>query len=427
MTAENLILEPGSQDQRDYVLGSLAPDNVSAPFVWDVSRLPLDFDLKPYDEFTRDQLYQDCTGNALVNALELMVRLRGASRRYSPLFPYYNGRNVLASILGKPIEDVGVSLHTVMGTATREGVCLEATWPAYMPPNDRPSDAAYAEGLLHRVGRYERCGRDSYHIVTGEAIRRDKVADVKMAVYHGMPVVFGIALSAEFYNITGPLETHTYSPPTMYGPGYIGGHAMVIIGWRTLPDGSTRWIVENSWGPQWGDGGFWGMTDAALSATFDLFAVRSFDDVYAPIPFKFYRWTADCDLRDGTSVSIQPHAAQVYRLYRAAFSREPDLPGIGWHMATIEGGAQLVDVAGGFIAAPEFTATYGALDDAQFVTQLYRNVLGREPEPEGLAYHVARLQSGASRAQVLLGFSESPENIAATPTANGVRYIRRTQ
>jgi serralysin len=96
-------------------------------------------------------------------------------------------------------------------------------------------------------------------------------------------------------------------------------------------------------------------------------------------------------------------------------------------MAAIEGGAQLVDVAGGFIAAPEFTATYGALDDAQFVTQLYRNVLGREPEPEGLAYHVARLQSGASRAQVLVGFSESPENIAATPTANGVRYIRRTQ
>jgi hypothetical protein len=30
-----------------------------------------------------------------------------------------------------------------------------------------------------------------------------------------------------------------------------------------------------------------------------MFAVRSFDDVYAPIPFKCYRWTSDCDLRDG--------------------------------------------------------------------------------------------------------------------------------
>jgi hypothetical protein len=109
-------------------------------------------------------------------------------------------------------------------------------------------------------------------------------------------------------------------------------------------------------------------------------------------------------------VSIQPHAAQVYRLYRAAFSREPDLPGIGWHMATIEGGAQLVDVAGGFIASPEFASTYGAVDDAQFVTLLYRNVLGREPEAEGLAYHLNNLAGGQPRNELLCNFSESPEN-----------------
>jgi hypothetical protein len=45
------------------------------------------------------------------------------------------------------------------------------------------------------------------------------------------------------------------------------------------------------------------------------------------------------------------------------------------------------------------------------VTALYQNVLGRAPDPAGLANWTGRLASGTSRGGVLIGFSQSTEGI----------------
>ncbi|MCR8550912.1 DUF4214 domain-containing protein [Salipiger sp. P9] len=103
-------------------------------------------------------------------------------------------------------------------------------------------------------------------------------------------------------------------------------------------------------------------------------------------------------------------AARVFRLYQATLDRAPDQGGLlNWSAALTEGGRSLVSVAAGFTNSAEFRNTYGALDNAGFVTQLYRNVLEREPDAGGLANWVARLDGGMSRAQVVAGFSESAE------------------
>ncbi|ATR19416.1 hypothetical protein CTJ15_03360 (plasmid) [Roseomonas sp. FDAARGOS_362] len=47
------------------------------------------------------------------------------------------------------------------------------------------------------------------------------------------------------------------------------------------------------------------------------------------------------------------------------------------------------------------------LNDRQFVSNLYLNTLHRAAEPAGLDHWVAQLQGGASRSDVVLGFSES--------------------
>ncbi|GAB2588308.1 hypothetical protein GCM10027034_20960 [Ramlibacter solisilvae] len=108
---------------------------------------------------------------------------------------------------------------------------------------------------------------------------------------------------------------------------------------------------------------------------------------------------------------IQGSAGQAYRLYQAAFDRAPDLPGLGFQMNALESGLSLAGVAGNFLLSPEYQA-YGVVDDGEFVTRLYANVLHRAPDEGGLAFHLDRLQHGATRADILVGFSESPENQA---------------
>jgi V8-like Glu-specific endopeptidase len=119
-------------------------------------------------------------------------------------------------------------------------------------------------------------------------------------------------------------------------------------------------------------------------------------------------------------------AGEAYRLYQAAFDRVPDQAGLGFQMNALETGLTLEQVAGNFIASPEFQTRYGsAVTNAQFVTLLYENVLHREPEQAGLDYHLNELASGQTRAEVLVHFSESPEDEANLigVMSQGMAYI----
>ena len=37
---------------------------------------------------------------------------------------------------------------------------------------------------------------------------------------------------------------------------YQGNHIVKIIGWEQTPDGSSAWIIENTWGASWGQNGY---------------------------------------------------------------------------------------------------------------------------------------------------------------------------
>ncbi len=125
------------------------------------------------------------------------------------------------------------------------------------------------------------------------------------------------------------------------------------------------------------------------------------------------------------ALDVNGNAGMAYRLYQAAFNRTPDQGGLGYQMKALDDGLNIAQVAANFIASPEFTATYGALDNTAFVNQLYQNVLHRGADAGGLAFHTSNLATGANtRANVLVGFSESPENQAALigTIQNGMVY-----
>jgi serralysin len=113
------------------------------------------------------------------------------------------------------------------------------------------------------------------------------------------------------------------------------------------------------------------------------------------------------------TIGFDAITAQAYRLYQAAFNRAPDQPGLAFHVNAMDHGWGLTNISQNFIDSPEFSRTYGALDNSAFVNQLYLNVLHRQGEAAGVAYHINDLSNGVSRAQLLANFSESPENQAA--------------
>jgi hypothetical protein len=114
---------------------------------------------------------------------------------------------------------------------------------------------------------------------------------------------------------------------------------------------------------------------------------------------------------------------QAFRLYMAALDRTPDSAGLANWMSVIRSGVDLDHVANGFVNSTEFQQKYGDLDDGGYVTQLYNNVLGRDPDAAGYSNWVGSLQAGATREHVLVGFSESAENqLHSAELVNGVDY-----
>jgi hypothetical protein len=79
-------------------------------------------------------------------------------------------------------------------------------------------------------------------------------------------------------------------------------------------------------------------------------------------------------------------------------------------------GTTLNQIASAFTASKEFTDIYGSLSNTAFVDKLYLNVQGKAPTLAQEAFWVDQLSAGTSRAEVLLGFTDSADYKAASKT-----------
>jgi Ca2+-binding RTX toxin-like protein len=104
-------------------------------------------------------------------------------------------------------------------------------------------------------------------------------------------------------------------------------------------------------------------------------------------------------------------AGAIYRLFDI-FNRAPAASGMGFWLNALDQGVKLVDVAAGFVNSAEFGRIYGVnTSNAGFVTSLFNNVLDRSPAAAGLNFWVAALDSGVSRADVVVNITESAEHV----------------
>ncbi|MFW2381737.1 MAG: DUF4214 domain-containing protein, partial [Acidimicrobiales bacterium] len=107
--------------------------------------------------------------------------------------------------------------------------------------------------------------------------------------------------------------------------------------------------------------------------------------------------------------------ASLDRLYEAYFLRQADTDGFNYWMNQFRAGASLAEIAEWFADSEEFQTRYAGLDFSVFLDQLYRDVLGREPDEAGKAYWMDLLNRGLlTRGTIVIQFTEGTELVNAT-------------
>ncbi|MEG2833243.1 MAG: DUF4214 domain-containing protein [Ruthenibacterium sp.] len=117
--------------------------------------------------------------------------------------------------------------------------------------------------------------------------------------------------------------------------------------------------------------------------------------------------------------STGPSAAQVRafvtRLYKNVLERDPDANGLNnWVNTLMSQKGTAGDVVASFFLSPEFSGR--TLTNEQRVTIAYKTMLDREPDADGAAVWVKALNSGMSMRFIAYGFVYSPEFTALCKT-----------
>jgi len=198
--------------------------------------------LKDYFKPVSDQYnIGSCVANATADSFEAMLaRIRNCSPSMiddlSRLFIYWNARN----LANPPICNVddGSHIRFAFDSMARYGVPSEKTYPYDISKvNKRPSIISYREAIKNRISKFYRI----------DGIGVNRLIQIKQALSAGYPVVFGTKVAESF--------KHVKSDAIVFNPngGWIGGHAMVIVGWSET---KQAFEVRNSWGEDWGVKGY---------------------------------------------------------------------------------------------------------------------------------------------------------------------------
>jgi hypothetical protein len=105
------------------------------------------------------------------------------------------------------------------------------------------------------------------------------------------------------------------------------------------------------------------------------------------------------------AADFRPEHSNLLRLYQAFFNRSPDLVGAKYWLGQWdnvvdagptpqrpEGHDLFGEFAQYFTQVPEFNNTYGDADNAEFLTRVYNNMLGRVPDVVGYDYWLSYLE-----------------------------------
>jgi C1A family cysteine protease len=256
-------LEPGQRRIGRYGWKPDLPDHrdfaYAAPHAT-LAALPPKADLRPQCPKTIYDQGQlgSCTANAIAAAIEFdQIKQKVTEFMPSRLFIYYNERVMEGT---SPSVDSGAQIRDGIKSVAKLGVCTETTWP-YDDQNKnpapctactyakKPSAAAFKEAAKNKVKTYQRLNSAQLNTLKG-------------CLASGFPFVFGFTVYDSFES-DQVAKTGVVNMPAA-SEKVVGGHAVLAVGYD---DTSSRFIVRNSWGPNWGMKGYFTIPYLYLTTT----------------------------------------------------------------------------------------------------------------------------------------------------------------
>ena len=155
----------------------------------------------------------------------------------SPLFTYYTTRQIENTVN----EDAGASVRDALKSTVQYGVVQEEKWKYNIAKfKVKPAPAIYTEALKHQTLQYHR-------------ITDGVLDDMQQCLFEGYPFTFGAMLYSSFES-NAVTKTGIVPMPTSKD-SMLGGHCMLVVGWKLI-NNQRYFIIQNSWGKNWGDKGY---------------------------------------------------------------------------------------------------------------------------------------------------------------------------
>jgi C1A family cysteine protease len=231
--------KPDLPDQRDHAFK-----------VRRAARLPAKADLRAYCPAVYDQgQLGSCTAHAAAAAYAIDLARQGmAAVAPSRLKLYYDERVRDGTVR----QDAGSYLRTAAKVLGKDGVCEESLWP-YVEAKfaSKPPAPAYAASKAHTATSYQR-------LDTGTPA--SLLTALRQCLAGGSPAIFGFSVYESFES--DKVARTGVVPLPSAKEALLGGHAVAAVGYD---DAKKRFLVRNSWGPDWGVGGYCWMPYAYLT------------------------------------------------------------------------------------------------------------------------------------------------------------------
>ena len=206
-----------------------------------------------------------CFGNTLADAWQYLYTIGTNTRKcvpYDKKYGLFKEFDTLGSFSEPQRMPTCAQVTGILGD-----MCADFTYNEYNAEESGTPARFYRALHFYAIAGVPKDGGNEFHI--------------RYNIFRWGPVSASFAVYPDFYTFDAKNAIYEWN-----GNGeQVGGHAVEIVGWGS-ENGKDYWIIENSWGTDWGEDGYFRMVRGNNNCQLEENIVTGVPDYFYPVDFK---------------------------------------------------------------------------------------------------------------------------------------------